>query len=227
MNAANTKTVDKWWVCGLLLLALMLNYMDRQTLSLTITTIQSELGLDDGHYGRLERAFGYAFAFGGLFMGLLAGQQFDSTLVGDSSLMKRPMERAAGPLRQMGAMIETVDGKPPVRIRGGRRLHGIDFAMPVASAQVKSAVLLAGLFADGVTRVTEPATTRDHTERMLRGFGVQIEREGSTISLVGGQQLRATHVAVPAPFSSSVSPGSGSSEPESNPRILTVGLVAI
>ena len=137
-----------------------------------------------------------------LFMGLLAGQKFDSTLVGDSSLMKRPMERAAGPLRQMGAMIETVDGKPPVRIRGGRRLHGIDFAMPVASAQVKSAVLLAGLFADGVTRVTEPATTRDHTERMLRGFGVQIEREGSTISLVGGQKLRATHVAVPADFSS-------------------------
>jgi hypothetical protein len=81
-------------------------------------------------------------------------------------------------------------------------LHGIDFAMPVASAQVKSAVLLAGLFADGVTRVTEPATTRDHTERMLRGFGVQIEREGSTISLVGGQKLRATHVAVPADFSS-------------------------
>ena len=137
-----------------------------------------------------------------LFMGLLAGQKFDSTLVGDSSLMKRPMERAAGPLRQMGALIETADGKPPVRIRGGRRLHGIDFAMPVASAQVKSAVLLAGLFADGVTRVTEPATTRDHTERMLRGFGVRIERQGATISLPGGQNLRAAHVAVPADFSS-------------------------
>jgi len=137
-----------------------------------------------------------------LFMGLLAGQKFDSTLVGDSSLMKRPMERAAGPLRQMGALIETADGKPPVRIRGGRRLHGIDFAMPVASAQVKSAVLLAGLFADGVTRVTEPATTRDHTERMLRGFGVRIERQGATISLPGGQNLRAGQVAVPADFSS-------------------------
>jgi prephenate dehydrogenase/3-phosphoshikimate 1-carboxyvinyltransferase len=137
-----------------------------------------------------------------LFMGLLAGQKFDSTLVGDSSLMKRPMERAAGPLRQMGALIETADGKPPVRIRGGRRLHGIDFAMPVASAQVKSAVLLAGLFADGVTRVTEPATTRDHTERMLRGFGVRVERQGATISLPGGQNLRAGQVAVPADFSS-------------------------
>ena len=137
-----------------------------------------------------------------LFMGLLAGQKFDSTLVGDSSLMKRPMERAAGPLRQMGALIETADGKPPVRIRGGRRLHGIDFVMPVASAQVKSAVLLAGLFADGVTRVTEPATTRDHTERMLRGFGVRIERQGATISLPGGQNLRAGQVAVPADFSS-------------------------
>lgn len=137
-----------------------------------------------------------------LFMGLLAGQKFDSTLVGDASLMKRPMERAARPLREMGASIETVDGKPPVRIHGGQRLRGIDFAMPVASAQVKSAVLLAGLFADGVTRVTEPAVTRDHTERMLRGFGVQIERRAATISLQGGQSLRATHVAVPADFSS-------------------------
>lgn len=137
-----------------------------------------------------------------LFMGLLAGQKFDSTLVGDASLMKRPMERAARPLREMGASIETVDGKPPVRIHGGQRLRGIDFAMPVASAQVKSAVLLAGLFADGVTRVTEPAVTRDHTERMLRGFGVQIERHAATISLQGGQKLRATHVAVPADFSS-------------------------
>lgn len=137
-----------------------------------------------------------------LFMGLLAGQKFDSTLVGDASLMKRPMERAARPLREMGASIETVDGKPPVRIHGGQRLRGIDFEMPVASAQVKSAVLLAGLFADGVTRVTEPAVTRDHTERMLRGFGVEIERRAATISLQGGQSLRATHVAVPADFSS-------------------------
>ncbi|MFM7706466.1 MAG: bifunctional prephenate dehydrogenase/3-phosphoshikimate 1-carboxyvinyltransferase, partial [Gammaproteobacteria bacterium] len=115
-----------------------------------------------------------------LFMGLLAGQAFDSTLIGDSSLMRRPMERAAAPLRLMGAHIDTREGRPPVHIRGGQRLHGIDFAMPVASAQVKSTVLLAGLYADGETRVTEPAVTRDHTERMLGGFGVDIRREGAT-----------------------------------------------
>ncbi len=137
-----------------------------------------------------------------LFMGLLAWRPFDSTLVGDSSLMKRPMERAATPLRAMGAVIETQGGKPPVVLRGGHALHGIDFAMPVASAQVKSAVLLAGLGAEGTTTVTEPAPTRDHTERMLGGFGVQIERRGATVSLRGGQTLTAARVAVPADFSS-------------------------
>lgn len=137
-----------------------------------------------------------------LFMGLLAGQTFDSTLVGDSSLMRRPMERAAAPLRLMGAHIETREGRPPVHIRGGQRLQGIDFAMPVASAQVKSAVLLAGLYAAGETRVTEPAVTRDHTERMLRGFGVDIRREGATAILRGGQPLTGARVAVPGDFSS-------------------------
>jgi 3-phosphoshikimate 1-carboxyvinyltransferase len=137
-----------------------------------------------------------------LSMGLLAPQSFDSVLIGDSSLMRRPMERAAGPLRQMGARIRTHDGRPPVEISGGARLQGIDFAMPVASAQVKSAVLLAGLYADGTTRVTEPAPTRDHTERMLRGFGVQVDRAGNTVSLRGGQRLRATTLAVPADISS-------------------------
>lgn len=137
-----------------------------------------------------------------LFMGLLSGQRFDSVLVGDASLMRRPMERAAAPLRAMGARIETREGKPPVVIRGNSRLTGIDFSMPVASAQVKSAVLLAGLYADGETRVTEPAPTRDHTERMLTGFGVDLRREGATASLVGGQLLRGTHVEVPADFSS-------------------------
>ena len=137
-----------------------------------------------------------------LFMGLLAGQSFDSTLVGDASLMRRPMERAAAPLRLMGARIETREGRPPVRIRGTPNLHGIDFKMPVASAQVKSAVLLAGLYASGETRVHEPAPTRDHTERMFRGFGVDIERRGSEIMLRGGQTLRGTHVKVPADFSS-------------------------
>ena len=137
-----------------------------------------------------------------LFMGLLAGQAFDSTLVGDASLMRRPMERAAAPLRLMGAHIDTREGRPPVHIRGGRRLRGIDFAMPVASAQVKSAVLLAGLHAEGETRVTEPAVTRDHTERMLGGFGVDIRREGATAILRGGQRLEGAHIAVPGDFSS-------------------------
>ena len=137
-----------------------------------------------------------------LFMGLLAGQPFDSTLVGDSSLMRRPMERAARPLRDMGAAIETRDGRPPVVIRGGRTLHAIDYAMPVASAQVKSAVLLAALQARGRTRITEPAPTRDHTERMLAGFGVEVLRDGPSVSLEGGQSLQGTRIEVPADFSS-------------------------
>ena len=137
-----------------------------------------------------------------LFMGLLAGQTFNSTLVGDSSLMRRPMERAAAPLRLMGAKIDTREGKPPVIIHGGQSLQAIDFHMPVASAQVKSAVLLAALRAHGTTRVTEPAPTRDHTERMLAGFGVEISREGATAVLRGGQSLHGTHVDVPADFSS-------------------------
>jgi prephenate dehydrogenase/3-phosphoshikimate 1-carboxyvinyltransferase len=137
-----------------------------------------------------------------LFMGLLAGQPFDSTLVGDASLMRRPMERVAGPLRQMGAVIETRDGRPPVVLRGGQQLRSIDFRMPVASAQVKSAILLAALAAEGRTRVTEPAPTRDHTERMLAGFGVELLRQGSTVALEGGQRLQGTRVEVPGDFSS-------------------------
>jgi 3-phosphoshikimate 1-carboxyvinyltransferase len=137
-----------------------------------------------------------------LFMGLLAGQRFDSILIGDASLMRRPMERAALPLRQMGAAIRTHEGRPPVQIAGGLNLHGIDYLLPVASAQVKSAVLLAGLYADGRTRVTEPAPSRDHTERMLNAFGVALERDAAGVALVGGQTLRATHIEVPADFSS-------------------------
>lgn len=137
-----------------------------------------------------------------LMMGLLAAQPFDSTLVGDSSLMKRPMERVAAPLRKMGARIETTDGRPPVVIRGGAVLRAIDFQMPVASAQVKSAVLLAALQASGRTHVHEPAPTRDHTERMLAAFGVEVLRHGNTISMEGGQSLRATALTVPGDFSS-------------------------
>ena len=144
-----------------------------------------------------------------LFMGLLAGQRFDSLLTGDASLSRRPMQRVAAPLERMGARIETQQGRPPVRIHGGAQLHGIDYELPIASAQVKSALLLAALYARGTTRVTEPAPTRDHTERMLRSFGVTLERErldeqvGQTrISLSGGQKLRGRAIVVPADFSS-------------------------
>jgi 3-phosphoshikimate 1-carboxyvinyltransferase len=137
-----------------------------------------------------------------LFMGLLAPQRFASTLVGDESLMRRPMERVAAPLRLMGADIKTNAGRPPIRIEGGRALRAIDYALPVASAQVKSAILLAGLQSTGRTRVTEPAPARDHTERMLGAFGVEVLRNGATVAIEGGQTLRGTHVPVPADFSS-------------------------
>ncbi len=137
-----------------------------------------------------------------LFMGLLAPQAFDSTLIGDESLMRRPMERVAAPLRLMGAKIRTHEGRPPVEIHGTPKLSAIDYALPVASAQVKSAILLAGLRASGRTRVTEPAPARDHTERMLAAFGVKVVREGASAALDGGQRLTGTAVAVPADFSS-------------------------
>ncbi|HEX5458795.1 MAG TPA: 3-phosphoshikimate 1-carboxyvinyltransferase [Steroidobacteraceae bacterium] len=137
-----------------------------------------------------------------LFMGLLAPQAFDSTLIGDESLMRRPMERVAAPLRLMGASIQTHDGRPPVEIHGTPQLRAIDYTLPVASAQVKSGVLLAGLRAFGRTRVTEPAPSRDHTERMLSAFGVEVLRDGATVALEGGQRLTGTSVAVPADFSS-------------------------
>ena len=138
-----------------------------------------------------------------LSMGLLVGRPFESTLVGDSSLMRRPMERVAGPLRLMGAQISTRDGKPPVVIHGGASLKAIDYTLPMASAQVKSAVLLAALRAEGRTRVVEPAPTRDHTERMFGAFGVKLQRDGAAVSLEGGQKLTGTDIQVPADFSSS------------------------
>ncbi|MFP5384191.1 MAG: bifunctional prephenate dehydrogenase/3-phosphoshikimate 1-carboxyvinyltransferase, partial [Gammaproteobacteria bacterium] len=153
-----------------------------------------------------------------LLMGILAAQPFDTTLAGDASLAKRPMERAAKPLRLMGADIQTTGerGTPPVRIKGGQALKGIRYDLPVASAQVKSAVLLAGLWADGETTVTEPAPTRDHSERMLRGFGYDVRTDGNRISLNGGGTLRACRIDVPADISSaaffmvaaSIAPGS-------------------
>jgi 3-phosphoshikimate 1-carboxyvinyltransferase len=137
-----------------------------------------------------------------LMMGLLAPQSFDSTLIGDVSLMRRPMERVAAPLRLMGARIKTHEGRPPVQIQGTPRLRAIQYALPVASAQVKSALLLAALGADGRTRLTEPAPSRDHTERMLRAFGVEVLSEGARLALEGGQSLIATQIQVPADFSS-------------------------
>ena len=139
-----------------------------------------------------------------LLSGLLAGQAFDTTLTGDASLSKRPMNRVAKPLRQMGALIETAaDGRPPLLIHGGRRLGGMTYEMPIASAQVKSSLLLAGLYAAGSTTVIEPAPTRDHTERMLRGFGYPVLVEGATASVESGHALTATHIEVPGDISSS------------------------
>ncbi|MGE8285402.1 MAG: 3-phosphoshikimate 1-carboxyvinyltransferase [Stenotrophomonas lactitubi] len=138
-----------------------------------------------------------------LLAGLLAGQAFDSTLVGDESLSGRPMRRVTGPLSQMGAKIDTeADGTPPLHVHGGQTLHGIEFVSPVASAQIKSAVLLAGLYAHGETGVTEPHPTRDYTERMLSAFGVDIAFSPGKARLRGGQRLRATDIVVPADFSS-------------------------
>lgn len=138
-----------------------------------------------------------------LLSGLLAAQAFDSTLVGDESLSKRPMRRVIDPLSRMGARIESeAGGLPPLRIRGGQSIRGMDYTLEVASAQVKSAVLLAGLYAEGETVVHEPHPTRDYTERMLTAFGVDIEFSPGHARLRGGQRLRATDIAVPADFSS-------------------------
>ncbi len=138
-----------------------------------------------------------------LLSGLLAGQQFDVSMGGDSSLSGRPMRRVTDPLTLMGAHIDTTDkGTPPIDIHGGASLGGINYEMPVASAQVKSALLLAGLYARGRTCVMEPATTRDHTERMLQGFGYRVERNGSTVCLEGGGRLQGTEIDVPADISS-------------------------
>ncbi len=138
-----------------------------------------------------------------LLCGLLAGQQFTSTLVGDTSLSRRPMRRVTEPLAQMGADIETTPGgTAPLTIRPIPRLRGIDYDMPVASAQVKSCLLLAGLYADGATCVSEPAVTRDHTERMLATFGWPVERQGTRVCVRGGGRLTAAPVEVPADISS-------------------------
>ncbi|MFW2372852.1 MAG: 3-phosphoshikimate 1-carboxyvinyltransferase [Gammaproteobacteria bacterium] len=138
-----------------------------------------------------------------LMSGLLAGQAFDLTLTGDRSLSKRPMKRVTDPLALMGAKVDAAEGgKPPLKIHGAQSLQGIDYVMPMASAQVKSCLLLAGIYAHGTTCVTEPATTRDHTERMLRAFGYSVTSEGHRICLNGGGRLTACDIDVPSDISS-------------------------
>jgi 3-phosphoshikimate 1-carboxyvinyltransferase len=137
-----------------------------------------------------------------LFTGLLSAQAFDSRLIGDASLMKRPMERVAAPLREMGADVRTRSGTPPVDIGGGRGLRGIEYRMPVASAQVKSAILLAALYADSPTTVIAPAVNRDHSERMLESCGVRIDTEGLRTTLHPPQRLSNQRINVPGDFSS-------------------------
>lgn len=138
-----------------------------------------------------------------LLAGLLAGQSFDVTMTGDESLNKRPMERVAKPLREMGAVVETGEGgRPPLTLRGGQQLKGIDYVLPMASAQVKSCVLLAGIYAEGSTSTLEPAPTRDHSERMLQGFSYPVTVDGAKASLQGGGRLKGVHIDVPADISS-------------------------
>ena len=151
-----------------------------------------------------------------LMAGILCGQAWRSEMTGDASLRSRPMGRIMNPLTEMGALITANQEKPPLIIEPSSGLRGIRYQMPIASAQVKSAILLAGIYADGVTAVREPAPTRDHTERMLRGFGYPVAQEGSWVSLEGGGKLIGTQVDVPADLSSAtffilgalISPGS-------------------
>jgi 3-phosphoshikimate 1-carboxyvinyltransferase len=142
-----------------------------------------------------------------LMSGLMAAQAFETTLIGDSSLSKRPMRRIVDPLRKMGAAIATTDkGTSPLQFSPAGSLKAIAYDSPVASAQVKSGILLAGLYAEGKTEVREPEPSRDHTERMLRGFGVEVEARPGYAAVQGGQRLKATHIEVPADISSATFP---------------------
>ena len=166
-----------------------------------------------------------------LLSGILSGQEFNTKITGDASLQKRPMKRVVAPLRQMGADIRAKDDNfPPLEIHGGK-LHAIHYEMPMASAQVKSAVLLAGLYADGVTQVTEPAKTRDHTELALEEFGAHLEKHGRTIAIHGmaakngKAALQPKSLDVPGDLSSAVFfIAAASMFPDSNLYIANVGL---
>lgn len=137
-----------------------------------------------------------------LLTGLMAGQDFSTELTGDQSLRRRPMDRIAAPLRKMGAVVATTNGNPPVQIKGQAKLSGIDYRLPVASAQVKSALLLAALYAQGQTRITEMFATRDHTERMLPEFGVPVTRHRRVSVIHGPAQPMGARIDVPGDLSS-------------------------
>ncbi len=138
-----------------------------------------------------------------LLLGLLAGQPFDSVMTGDASLSSRPMHRVINPLQKMGAKIQSqAGGTAPLAVQGNCHLQAIEYDLPMASAQVKSCILLAGLYADGETIVREPAPTRDHSERMLRGFGCNVQSNGAEIHMAGQQSLTATDIDIPADISS-------------------------
>lgn len=153
---------------------------------------QSNVSIDCGNSGTTMR----------LMTGILAAQPFDSRLIGDDSLMKRPMERVSRPLNMMGATVSTNDGKPPITIEGGHKLQGIRYEMPVASAQVKSCVLLAGLYAEGETTIVENGLSRDHTERMLMAFSYPIQKCDGAVSLTQKSTLKAADIIVPGDISS-------------------------
>ena len=159
-----------------------------------------------------------------LLAGVLAAQPFESVITGDGSLRRRPMQRIVDPLARMGARIGTADGRPPLTIRGAP-LRGIDYETPVASAQVKSAALLAGLHAAGTTRVTERARTRDHTERALPVFGARIRRTDDGVEVASGQRLHPAAVRVPGdPSSAAFWAAAAAALPGSSVEIVDVGL---
>jgi len=137
-----------------------------------------------------------------LMSGLLSAQSFDSELCGDESLSKRPMGRVIDPLCKMGADISGTESRPPLKIKGGKKLSSLKYTLPVASAQIKSCLLLAGLYADGETHIIENGTSRDHTERMLRGFGYKVSTSPGHVSILGGGALKACDIEVPSDISS-------------------------
>ncbi len=170
--------------------------------------------LDAGNSGTTTR----------LLAGILAAHPFDAVLTGDASLRRRPMRRVIDPLERMGGHIAADGGRPPLRIHG-RPLAGITYAPPIASAQVKSAVLLAGLHAEGVTRVREAAPTRDHTERALEAFGVPVRRDDGAVAVAGGSPLHPAALSVPGdPSAAAFWAVAAAAVPDSDVTIEAVGL---